>query len=226
MGELVTGEVAAVVDVEHVGQAAHRPGRVGLVPDRLAQRQGGVHRRRCAQEDCVAADRPGAVVEDRCQPWPCGLAVGAHHQDVEHDVIGLPHRVGQLCLPAEYQLVLVAVGRCALQGEGDHAGIQGPHDVPHHGVGGDRPPPGGADAGDFAVDGGDGRPRLAQCQALDQVGRGRAEGGGSRCPLARLSPVRRSRRRGSGRASAPGSAALHRSRELSARGAPGPRRGA
>src|SRR5699024_12595186 len=44
VGELVTGEVAAVVDVEHVGQAAHRPGRVGLVPDRLAQRQGGVHR--------------------------------------------------------------------------------------------------------------------------------------------------------------------------------------
>ena len=43
-GELVADEVAAVVDVEHVGDAAHRPGEVGLVPDRLPQRQGRVHR--------------------------------------------------------------------------------------------------------------------------------------------------------------------------------------
>lgn len=44
-GEVVADEVAAVVDVEHVRQAAHRPRRVGLVPDRLPQRQRSVHRR-------------------------------------------------------------------------------------------------------------------------------------------------------------------------------------
>src|SRR5699024_12582633 len=34
--EMVTGEVTSVVDVESVGHAAHRPGRIALGPDRLA----------------------------------------------------------------------------------------------------------------------------------------------------------------------------------------------
>ncbi len=156
--------VAAVVDVEHVGQAAHQPGRVGLVPDRLAGR--------CSS--------PTVRPED-CSRRPPGQS---SRIVVSHGRAGLPwcppgcrawcdriaHRVGAALLagvaPAR---ACRAVGRCALQGEGDHAGIRVPHDVPHHRVGGDRPSPGGADASDFAMDRGDGRPRLAQCQALDQV---------------------------------------------------------
>ena len=36
--EAAAGEVGTVVDVEDVGDAAHDPGRVGLVPDRLPER--------------------------------------------------------------------------------------------------------------------------------------------------------------------------------------------
>jgi hypothetical protein len=33
--------------VKHIRQSAHGPGGVALAPDRLPQREGGVHRRRC-----------------------------------------------------------------------------------------------------------------------------------------------------------------------------------
>jgi len=36
LGEVAAGEVAAVVDVEHIGQTVDRPCRLGLGPDRLA----------------------------------------------------------------------------------------------------------------------------------------------------------------------------------------------
>jgi hypothetical protein len=37
--DVAAGEVAAVVDVQRVGEAVHRPCRVGFAPDRLAQRK-------------------------------------------------------------------------------------------------------------------------------------------------------------------------------------------
>ena len=40
--EVVAGEVGAVIDVQHVGDPAHRPCRVGLSPNRLPQRESGV----------------------------------------------------------------------------------------------------------------------------------------------------------------------------------------
>lgn len=40
--EVVAGEVGAVIDVQHVGDPAHRPRGVGLPPDRLPQRESGV----------------------------------------------------------------------------------------------------------------------------------------------------------------------------------------
>ena len=167
-GEVVADEVAAVVDVEHVRQAAHRPRRVGLVPDRLPQRQRSVHRRGRTEKDGVAADRAGAIVNDRRQPRPGGLAVGAHHEDVEQRVVARPHRIRVLGLPAQHQLVLVTVGPRALQGESDHSRIQGRHDRADHAVGRHRPPTGTADTGDPAVESGDRGAGFAQRQALDQ----------------------------------------------------------
>jgi hypothetical protein len=44
LGDVVAGEVAAVIDVQDLGQAVHRPRGIGLSPDRLAQRQRQVQR--------------------------------------------------------------------------------------------------------------------------------------------------------------------------------------
>lgn len=115
-GEVAADEVTAVVDIEHVRQPAHRPRGVALVPDSLPQRQGGVHRGRRTQEDGVAADRAGAVIEDRRQPGADWFAVGAHHENVEQRVVTLPHRIRLFGVPAQHQFVLVPVGRRALQG--------------------------------------------------------------------------------------------------------------
>src|SRR5699024_10453727 len=81
--EVMAGEVAAVVDVEDVWDAAHRPGGVALRPDGLAQRQRGVHRGGCALEDHVPADRPRVVVHDRGQPGPGWSPAGVLDEDVE-----------------------------------------------------------------------------------------------------------------------------------------------
>ena len=44
LGDVGAGEVGAVVAVQHRRHPAHRPGRVGLAPDRLPQRQRGLQR--------------------------------------------------------------------------------------------------------------------------------------------------------------------------------------
>lgn len=64
LGEVVTGEVRAVVDVKHVGDPVHHPSGVGLGPDRLPQSQGQVQGGRGAEEHGAPGDCPGVVVED------------------------------------------------------------------------------------------------------------------------------------------------------------------
>ena len=75
-----------MVDVQDVGETAHCPGRVGLAPDGLSEREGRVGGRRCAGEDVVSADRAGVVVHHRGQPGAVGFSVGADDEDVEFGV--------------------------------------------------------------------------------------------------------------------------------------------
>lgn len=58
LSQVVAGEVAAMVGVQHVWEPAHDPGRVRLGPDRLPQGKGQVQRGRSAEEHGVHADRP------------------------------------------------------------------------------------------------------------------------------------------------------------------------
>ncbi len=56
--EVVAGEVGTVVDMEDVRNTAHRPCRIGLSPDGLAESEGRVERRGRAREHGVSANRP------------------------------------------------------------------------------------------------------------------------------------------------------------------------
>ena len=66
--EMVAREVAAVIDVKHARDAAYGPGRIGLAPDRLAQREAGLEGGQCAQEHHGARDGLGMVVHHGRQP--------------------------------------------------------------------------------------------------------------------------------------------------------------
>jgi len=146
--EVVAGEVAAVVGVQHVGQAVHRPVGVGLAPDGLAQRQRQVQRRGSAQEQGVAGDGPRAVVEHDRQPRPGRAAVRVQHQQVQLGVVGLPDLVRPVGLPAVHQLVAVAQRRrpvvrqrqqVRVQAGDDRVGYRDTHEASGHGSTGHRP---------------------------------------------------------------------------------------
>lgn len=107
--EVVAGEVGPVVDVQDVGDAAHRPGWVGLRPDRLPQCEGCVECGGCAGEDGVPADGAGVVVHHGRQPRPVGLSVGADDKDVEFGVVGLPGLVRAFSATSEDELVPIPV---------------------------------------------------------------------------------------------------------------------
>jgi len=91
--KVVAGEVRAMVDMQNVGNAAHRPGRIGLAPDRLPQSEGGVEGGGCAGEDRVAADCAGVVVHHGGQPGAVWFPIGAYDEDVEFGVVCLPRMV-------------------------------------------------------------------------------------------------------------------------------------
>ena len=168
LGQVGAGEVRAVVDMQHGREAAHRPGRVGLAPDRLPQRQRGLQRGRGAEEDRVPGDRAGMIILDDGQPGPGGPAARIEHQQVQFGVVGLPDLVGAVRLPAVNQLEPVPVGHRAVPGQGDQAGIQAGDDGVHRGIGRRGPAPGGGDLTGPPVNRGDPRRRPAQRQPLDQ----------------------------------------------------------
>jgi hypothetical protein len=82
------GEIAAVVDIEHVRHAADRPRRVA--PDRVAKRKAGVEHARRAEEHHVPGDRAGAVVDHSGEPGPHRRSALVEDEDVERRVVGLP----------------------------------------------------------------------------------------------------------------------------------------
>jgi hypothetical protein len=111
-------EIGAVVGVEHARDAADVPARLGLAPDRLPQRQGGLQRRRRAEVDRIPGNGPGIVVLDHGQPRPRRVTRRGHHPQVELGVIGLPDLVGTGCLPAVDQLEHLRVAPVALDRQG------------------------------------------------------------------------------------------------------------
>ena len=81
--EVLAGEIAAVIDVEHVRNAADGPGRIGFAPDRVAQGKAGVQHAGRAEEHHVSGDRARMVVDDGGQPGAGGLAALVEDEDVE-----------------------------------------------------------------------------------------------------------------------------------------------
>ena len=166
--EVVAREVRAVVAVEDLGQPADRPGRVGLAPDRLAQRQRGLQRRGRAEVDGVAGDRAAEVIEDRRQPRPRRAARVVEDHHVELGVVGLPDRVGCRGLAAKDQLEAVAVARRPVVRERHEPGIERDDDRAHRPVAGWRPATLTGHADRLAVDVRRRAARAPQRQPLDE----------------------------------------------------------
>ena len=72
--EVLAGEVASVIDVEHVGDTADGPSRIAFPPDCLPQRKASVEYRRSAEKYHDARDSAGMIVHDGCQPRTGRLA--------------------------------------------------------------------------------------------------------------------------------------------------------
>ena len=144
------------------------PGRVGLAPDRLPQRQGGLQRRRGAEVDRVPGDGPGMVVFDHGQPRPGRVTGRGHHPQVELGVIGLPDLVGAGRLPAVDQLEHLRVALGPLDRKGPQRRVDAADDRIDGGVGRDGPSFPLRDLGDLAVHLCGGRCRRAQRQSLGQ----------------------------------------------------------
>lgn len=167
--KMMAGEVGAVVDVENVGNAAHRPRGIGLAPDRLPEREGRVHRGRGTGKDCVSADRARVVVDHDREPGAIRLpARGAGNEDVEFGVIGLPDLVGAVGSAAVHQLVPIAIRGGSIQRERHERRIEGLHNISDGGVARHRQAPPLRFGADKAMQRRERWPRPGQREALDE----------------------------------------------------------
>lgn len=103
------------------------------------------------------------IVHDHAQPWPDRLAV-LDHENIEHGMIGLPHRVGRIGVAPMHEFVAVAIGRRIRRG-GNARRFDPAHDPGH-----DRIARGGKALSygfgvDLAMDGCRCWPRTPGCQA-------------------------------------------------------------
>ncbi|AOF95319.1 hypothetical protein BSY17_4168 (plasmid) [Sphingobium sp. RAC03] len=166
--EMKAGEVRSVIDVQDVGNAAYRPGRIGLAPNRLSQRERRVERGGRAEENHVACYHARVIVQHRRQPRPHRATAGIEDQDIELGVIGLPDRIGVFGAVPMHQLELVAEGGSTFMCQGQHRRIDPPHDIAHAAIGRHSPLPFADDGGETAMDGHDRWRRFEQRHALDQ----------------------------------------------------------
>ena len=74
--QVAAGEIAAVIDVEHLGYPTDRPSGIFLTPDGLAQNEAGLQRRGGTQKDRVPCHYARIVVDDGGQPRALRLTVG------------------------------------------------------------------------------------------------------------------------------------------------------
>lgn len=107
--EVTAGEVRSVVGIGQLRDAADRPRRAVLTPDRLPQGERRLQRRRRIEVDGVAGRGAAEVVKDHGQPRTRGPARRIHDEKVKLRVISLPDRVAGAGLAAQRQLEAVAV---------------------------------------------------------------------------------------------------------------------
>jgi hypothetical protein len=86
------------------------------------QRQRGLLGGRVAEENGVAGDGAGVVVQDDSEPRPGRLLLGVQDLKVEQGVVGLPLLVGTGRGAPVDELELVAVGRVPVVREGPSPG--------------------------------------------------------------------------------------------------------
>ena len=145
------------------------PAGLGLPPDRLAERQGGLNRRRGTEEEHIPGDRPAVIVEDDGQPRLPGLALTIFHEDVELAVIRLPDGVGRFGLPAVDQVEAVAVRFRALVRQRDQRGVHSLNHEVDGSVTWNRFAQPRCHHGRLAVHRGCGRARLLQREPLNKL---------------------------------------------------------
>ena len=151
--EVMTGEVAAVIDVERVRDAANRPGMIGLAPGCMAQREAGVQHTRRVKEYGVAGDGAGVIVHDRGQPGAGGLAALIEDVEVEQRVVRLPDSIGCFGTEAVDHLKVVPERGRPLLRQRHHAWIEGSNNRIDRAVGGDAPASCFCSNADAAMDG-------------------------------------------------------------------------
>jgi hypothetical protein len=167
--EVGRGEVAAVIGVEHFGDAEDRPVRVGPPPDRLPERQCRLHGGRAVERKQEAGDGAAVVIDDDGQPRTCRRAIVASGPEIELGVIGLPDLVGTLGFAAMNQIVGFAIGFLAIQSERLQRVGDGTDDVVDGVVAGGRLPCGARNTADLPMDRTWAERRLLQGQAFGEV---------------------------------------------------------
>jgi hypothetical protein len=60
--EVLAGEVASVIHIQHVRDSADGPGRIALAPDSLPQCKAGIQDGRSAKEHHEACDNAGIII--------------------------------------------------------------------------------------------------------------------------------------------------------------------
>src|SRR4051794_19284785 len=67
--EMLAGEVASVIDIQHVRDTADGPGWIALAPNSLSQRKAGIQDGRSAKKHHEARGNAGIIVDHGCKPW-------------------------------------------------------------------------------------------------------------------------------------------------------------
>jgi hypothetical protein len=122
--DMLRREVAAVIDVEHLGDSADMPASLRLPPDRLTQCQCCLNGRRWLEGKEVAGDGPAVVVEHDRQPGAAGIACTIPDEDIQLAMIGLPDRIGCVGLGPINQVERRAVGLRPLVRQRHEGGFQ------------------------------------------------------------------------------------------------------
>lgn len=128
--DVLGAEIAAVVDVELLGNTADGPVRIGLAPDRLPEGEGRVHGARGGSRQEEAGDGPAVVVHDDRQPWTNRDPAVAEHEDIENCMVSLPHLIGCGGVASMYEFVQITVRR-SIRRDRDAGRLDPAHDPGH-----------------------------------------------------------------------------------------------
>jgi hypothetical protein len=126
---MVRGEVASVIGVQDLWDAADNPTRILFTPDRLTQCQGCVQGGRRFERKEISGDSAAVVVDDDAEPRLGGRSVWTDQPNIEWRVVSLPDRIGTGSLAPMDQLKCFTVSFRAFMGEGYKVRAQTADDV-------------------------------------------------------------------------------------------------